>query len=170
MSVAIDIDGVAGGDRPGSRRWEAGTRRVAERWEDERAPRPRHGTRRSVDTRRPGGRPLAYGAARVPVSRVPHARTGQEVGWGAMVVAALAATLVVFGFFGLAQWTAGDSVPDRTEVVQVRAGESLGDVAERVVPGGAVEQVVARIAELNALSGSGLHPGQSLIVPVSSAG
>lgn len=157
MSVAIDIDGFGGGE------WEAG-RRSGERVLG------RPGTRRQVDTRRPGGRPVSYDGSRVRVSRAAHVPPAQDVGWAAVVVGMLATALVVAGLFGLAQWRSGSDVATATEVVRVHPGESLGDVAGRVVPGAPVDRVVERIVELNALGGSGLHPGQTLIVPVSVTG
>lgn len=167
MSVAADIYGDGPGrftastdPWPGDGVWPVGQARADRRVD----PRVEH------DLRRPSGRPLSYERHRVAVSRAPHGRGEQEVGWGAVLVGTLATALVLAGFLGLAQWRVGDAVPNRTEVVQVRGGESLGDLAARVSPGVVVEQVVERIVELNALSGSGLHPGQSLIVPVSTAG
>lgn len=151
MSVAMDIGGVAGGDR------DRTATRVG-------------GSRRPVDPTRPGGAPFSYDTPRVSVSRAPHRREVEDVSWGTVFVGMAATALIVAGLFGLAQLRSGDAVPTGTEVVQVREGESLGDVASRVVPDAPASQVVARIVELNALSGSGLHPGQSLIVPVSAVG
>jgi hypothetical protein len=64
----------------------------------------------------------------------------------------------------------GPAVPAATTVVQVGAGETLWDVARRVVPGTPVAAVVQRIRELNGLDGSSVHAGQPLVVPDGSAG
>ncbi|MFF0814062.1 LysM peptidoglycan-binding domain-containing protein [Rhodococcus sp. NPDC003318] len=157
MSVAMDISGVAGGDGAAGGDRKRTATRVG-------------GARRQVDPTRPGGRPLSYETARIRVSRAPHERGVEDVGWSTVVVGMIATALVVAGLFGIAQLRSGGTVPARTDVVQVREGESLTDIAGRVVPDAPASRVVARIVELNALSGSGLHPGQSLIVPVSTVG
>ncbi len=60
----------------------------------------------------------------------------------------------------------GVAVPARTTVTVVSGGESLTDVARRVSPGVDAEVVVARIRELNGVSGSLVAPGRPLVVPV----
>lgn len=55
----------------------------------------------------------------------------------------------------------GGAVP--TDVVG--PGETLWDVAERNDPDGDPRVTVQRIADLNGLSGSIVHPGQRLLVP-----
>jgi hypothetical protein len=56
-------------------------------------------------------------------------------------------------------------VPAGTSVAVVGAGESLDDVAGRVAPGADAGAVVARIRELNDLTGSAVAPGRPLVVP-----
>lgn len=158
MSVATDIFGGPGSTGGGPSRGSASGRVVDTRRRIER--------RQDADVR-PGGRPLSYERPRAATSRTPHRSDTQEVGWGAVVITALVTALVMAGFLGLAQWRTSDAVPDRTAVVQVRGGESLGDVAARVAPGVDTWQVVDRIVDLNALSESAVHPGQTLVVPVS---
>ncbi|KAA2254975.1 LysM peptidoglycan-binding domain-containing protein [Solihabitans fulvus] len=57
------------------------------------------------------------------------------------------------------------AVPDRTATVQVHAGETLWDVAQRMAPGSEPSAVVERIKQLNGLGGTSVYPGQSLTVP-----
>lgn len=154
MGVAIDIDGGTGEAPPPRRR----TRAV------------RSPVRRRPATRRPGGRPLAHRTGGATFSRAAHGRPAPRAGGGVLVIAALATALAIVGFACLGAGSVDGAVPTRTVVVQVRSGESLGDIAARTAPGAVVEQVVARIVEMNALAGSGVHPGQSLVVPVPAAG
>jgi predicted Zn-dependent protease len=78
----------------------------------------------------------------------------------ATVTAVVAAGLLVLR--GVA---ADDGVPQRTAVVDVRSGETLWDLAERVAPRSSPPAVVERIRELNGMQGSTVHPGQPLLVP-----
>ncbi len=55
--------------------------------------------------------------------------------------------------------------PAATEVVHVRAGESLNSVAARVAPDLPRQAVIDEIARMNEMSGSGLQVGQALLVP-----
>jgi hypothetical protein len=120
--------------------------------------------------RRPGGRPLSYSGAPAPVrvSRAPHAPTRGQVrrrrlaAWVAISVLGVAA---VAGLVALRS-AGADAVPVATSVVQVRAGESLSELAGRVAPGAPTYAVVERIVSLNGLSGAVVRPGESLVVPV----
>lgn len=127
------------------------------------------GSRRSDSRQRPAGF-VSYERARVPRSRAPHGRARTQVEFPTMLAGLLCSALVALGLFGLAQLRSNPTVPGATAVVQVRGGESLGQLAARVAPQARVDQVVERIVELNALEGAGVHAGQSLVVPVSSAG
>ena len=61
---------------------------------------------------------------------------------------------------------AASAGPVETRTAVVRSGQSLWDVAQDT--GAAdVAETVAQIRELNSLEGSLVHPGQSLLVPVS---
>ena len=51
-------------------------------------------------------------------------------------------------------------------MIQVQAGESLHQVAQRVAPDAPVGQVAERIRELNQLDSVALDAGQTLIAPV----
>lgn len=77
---------------------------------------------------------------------------------------ALSVILTVFGATSAATGEAGTPVPTRTVVVQ--EGDTLWAIAGDIAGPGEVREVVHRIQELNALSGSGLSVGQQLAVPV----
>jgi hypothetical protein len=88
----------------------------------------------------------------------------------AMVVLALVLGVLVGVLVSLAGPAAGaaapvGAVPASTTVTVVSGGESLTEVARRVSPGAEADAVVARIRELNGLSGSGVAPGRVLVVP-----
>ena len=111
------------------------------------------------------------------------------------VAGCLLAALVVFGLFGVWNWrvggpagadvaqpvaasvagaqagdaggASGASGPATTAVVEVRAGESLPDLAARIAPGVPVGDVVATILDMNGLSGEAVHAGQVLLAPAS---
>jgi hypothetical protein len=88
----------------------------------------------------------------------------EELGWLAAVAAM--AFLVVF-LFGLVGAGAGDlSVPPRTKVVQVQAGQTLWGLATHFAPRSDPHAVVQRIVQLNSLDGGVARVGQSLEVPV----
>nr|WP_052477895.1 LysM peptidoglycan-binding domain-containing protein [Kibdelosporangium sp. MJ126-NF4]CEL14830.1 hypothetical protein [Kibdelosporangium sp. MJ126-NF4]CTQ96539.1 hypothetical protein [Kibdelosporangium sp. MJ126-NF4] len=71
----------------------------------------------------------------------------------------------VLGVGSVAGALTADVVPERTAVVWVQPGESLWDVAERSAPGYDTEAVIARIHELNEISGNNVLAGQALQVP-----
>ncbi|GAA1480557.1 hypothetical protein GCM10009624_09970 [Gordonia sinesedis] len=137
-------------------------------------------TGREVGTRRIANRPAAQ---RRPVDRRPAAPApvGTRCGGGAAARAAhlrrratAAAVLVgiglamlvwVIGTVGANYQEASTPSPTRTEVVHVRAGESLTAIAERVAPDVPREVVIADIVDLNQMSGSGLRVGQPLLAP-----
>ena len=104
------------------------------------------------------------------VSRADHARGANDVGWRMVLASVVITAGVLCGLVGVAQLATTDGVSNSaaTEVVQVQQGESLAALAARISPELPVAQVVERIMELNAMSNSALHPGQSLIVPSSS--
>ena len=74
------------------------------------------------------------------------------------------AALTVFGSHSAATGEAGAPVPTRT--VEVGEGDTLWVIASEVAEPGQVRDMVHRIQELNALSGSGLQVGQEIAVPV----
>jgi hypothetical protein len=81
-----------------------------------------------------------------------------------LFVVALTVLATVFGATSAATGEAGTPVPTRTVVVH--EGDTLWAIAGEVAAPGEVREMVHRIQELNALSGSGLVLGQELAVPV----
>jgi predicted Zn-dependent protease len=80
------------------------------------------------------------------------------------------AAVVALAFVGLGSFAGamtGADVPKTTTVVRVAPGESLSELAARMAPGSDVDAVVAKIRELNVLSGSAVTSGQPLTVPFS---
>lgn len=139
------------------------------------------GPERQRSTSRPAagavdyGRGLRHGSAGTQVSRAPgpsHGRKRSLSGLSAVVATFVITAGVVAGLDAIANLRLAqtDSVPTSTDSVQVRRGESLGDVAARVAPEAPVAQVVDRIVELNAMPGAEVRPGQVLISPVSYGG
>ncbi|AQA21299.1 putative dNA-damage-inducible protein [Rhodococcus sp. MTM3W5.2] len=110
---------------------------------------------------------VEYGRAPMPVSRAVHGRRRRDGGIGALLVGMLLSAVAVAGLLGIAQARSNPQFAlGETAVVQVQGGETLSDVASRVAPASRVEQVVARILDLNAMSGASVQAGQSLVVPV----
>ena len=82
-----------------------------------------------------------------------------------LVGAGLAALVWTIGLIGADYQEATTPSPTGTEVVHVRAGESLNTLADRVAPDVPREVVVADIIDLNDMSGSGVRVGQPLLAP-----
>lgn len=82
-----------------------------------------------------------------------------------MVGGALAALVWVVGIVGSNYAASVTPAPVGTEVVHVRAGDSLSSIASRVAPGVPQQAVIDQIVARNDLSGSGLHVGQALVAP-----
>lgn len=123
---------------------------------------------RRRDPRRPDSGAVRYRADHVRVSQADHHSVDVDVSWRTMLmtVLATAAILLGFGVVAYAVTASGEAgLTETTEVVQVGSGESLTDVAARIAPQLPARQVVDRIMDLNALSNSSLHSGQSLVVP-----
>ncbi|MGE2690057.1 LysM peptidoglycan-binding domain-containing protein [Mycolicibacterium pulveris] len=126
------------------------------------------GARRRPPARRPGGAPVKYRGTGVVMSRAPHRR--RPITPATTVVLALIAAAITV-WLGLVAQFGGvvgnpDAVPSRLAVVQVHAGETLNQVAQRVAPDAPVGAVVERIRELNELDSAVLDAGQTLIAPV----
>lgn len=124
------------------------------------------------DSRRPASGQVGYRTSPAGLSSAAHPLPRRKPRSGGPIVticAALLTAFVVASMIGLAHLRAGDvtSTPGATAVVQVRGGETLSDVAVRIAPDSPVGQVVAEIIELNAMSGAGVHAGQTLITPAS---
>lgn len=132
----------------------------------------RPGVQRPVP-RRPAVAALPYRGTGVPMSYAPHTR--RQVSTSVTVALAGLAALITLWLGALAQSGAQRSaapalapvVPDRLAVVQVNAGETLQQLAGRVAPDAPVEQVVARIRDLNKLDSVSVNAGRTLIAPVS---
>ena len=116
------------------------------------APRPKHRKRARSSARVATCTPVIRRRRRVAVS----------------ILVGLGVFLGVVGVGMFAGSLAGDSVPDRTSVVWVQPGETLWEVAERSAPGYDTAAVVARIHELNEISGNNVLAGQALQVPIAS--
>jgi predicted Zn-dependent protease len=87
------------------------------------------------------------------------------------VAAACLSALITLWLGWIAHFSAGGSaetvaVPDQLAVVHVQAGETLQQLAGRMVPGAPVAQVVERIRDLNNLDSAAIGAGQTLIAPV----
>ena len=126
------------------------------------------GTRRRPSSGRPGGAPVRYRGTGVLMSRASHRRrpiTPVTTVLLALLAAGITVWLGLVAQFGGVVGTSAP-VPARLAVVQVQAGETLQQVAQRVAPDAPVGQVVERIRELNRLDSVALDAGQTLIAPV----
>lgn len=85
--------------------------------------------------------------------------------WLASVAAISCGFVVLLGLFGVSGGAPGG---DGTAVVQVRAGDTLWGVANRVAPDSDPRAVVQRIVELNGLDASSAEVGSHLVVPTES--
>ena len=121
-----------------------------------------HGVRRTLVLERPhggsGARPLRL------------TRRGRRLARTVVVALALVTLLVlsVAGRAATSQAGDGPAVPATTTVV-VQPGETLWSVARGLSADTDVRETIARIQELNGLSGTAanaVRPGQQLIVPV----
>jgi LysM domain len=94
-------------------------------------------------------------------ARIQAPRPGRVVRW----VTAAAVTLAVIGGLAWLGQAPAPGVPAETMVIQVGAGETVWDVAQRVAPKSDQRAVVERIRQLNGMAGSAIQPGQQLQVP-----
>jgi hypothetical protein len=123
---------------------------------------------RRARSQRPAGAAIRYRGTGVLVSRASHRR--RPITPATTVVLALIAGAITV-WLGLVAQSGGvvggeAAIPARLAVVQVQAGESLAQVAQRVAPDAPVGDVVAQIRELNELETVALDAGQTLIAPV----
>lgn len=125
------------------------------------AKKPPRKRQRRVETKAPrvAGRPSRTRVAACS----PVIRRRRRV--AASILIGLGMFLAVLGVGALANAFTANTVPDRTAVVWVQPGETLWDVAERSAPGYNPEAVVARIHELNDITGNTVLAGQALQVP-----
>lgn len=124
--------------------------------------------RRRPQPQRPAGAPLNYRSTGVLMSRASHRR--RPVTPLATVVLALVAAAITVWLGLVAQLGAHESpappAPARLAVVQVQAGESLEQLAQRIAPDASVGSVVDQIRDLNELDSASVDAGQTLIAPV----
>ncbi len=140
--------------------------------------RPASVTRVVIDPTAPARRPFPPSVRRVrrrsrvatcSGSAAPSLMGSRLTRRGRVVVAAVWLALLGAAV-GVVAWT--DSTPesrpdpDVTTTVEVRAGDTLWDIAGQLTPGADLRETVALIAELNDLGPtSALRPGQTLVVP-----
>lgn len=121
--------------------------------------------RRAAGAVRPGRERWPVGRV-VPRAPQPAAGdAGRRSGdWLWLTSVAISTFLIVMlvGLFGVrdAPTTGG------TALVEVRAGDTLREIAERVVPGADPRAVVDRIVEVNGPGAAAAEPGRLLLVPV----
>ena len=104
------------------------------------------------------------------MSRAAHPVRHQVSTSATVALAGLAALITlwlgVLAQFSGARVAAPAAVPERLTVVQVHAGETLQQLASRMVPDAPVAQVVERIRDLNKLESPAVDAGQTLIAPL----
>ncbi|MDA3649622.1 LysM peptidoglycan-binding domain-containing protein [Saccharopolyspora indica] len=115
-----------------------------------------------VSRPRDGEQRLVSGAAARPAARVRARRSGEWL-WLTSVAIFTFLIVMLVGLFGVrdAPTTSG------TALVEVRPGDTLWGIADRVAPNSDPRAVVARIAELNGLDATSVRTGRLLVVPVS---
>jgi hypothetical protein len=124
------------------------------------------GARRGPQPHRPAGTPLNYRGTGVLMSRASNRR--KKVTPLATVVLALVAAGITVWLGLIAEMAAPEApaTPPRLAVVQVQAGESLEQLAQRIAPDASVGAVVDEIRDLNELKTAAVDAGQTLIAPV----
>jgi hypothetical protein len=123
--------------------------------------------RRGPQPNRPAGSPLNYRGTGVLMSRASNRR--KKVTPLTTVVLALVAAGITVWLGLVAEMAAPESpanIPPRLAVVQVQAGESLEQLAQRIAPDASVGSVVDEIRDLNELKTAAVDAGQTLIAPV----
>ena len=103
------------------------------------------------------------------MSHAPHTR--RPVSTAVTVSLAGLAALITLWLGSLASFSGDSSAApvsgsDQLAVVQVQAGETLQQLAQRVSPGTPAAQTVDRIRDLNKLDSSAIDAGQTLIAPL----
>ncbi len=124
--------------------------------------------RRGPRQHRPAGAAVHYRGTGVLMSRASHRRrpvTPIATVLLALVAAAITVWLGLVAHVGAAPESA-TPVPGRLAVVELQAGESLEQLAQRVAPDAPVGAVVDEIKDLNKLGSAVVGPGKTLIAPV----
>jgi len=88
-------------------------------------------------------------------------RRGRAVVLSLLVLVASVASAVLFTTASRAESQAATPAP----TVTVETGDTLWDIAVRVMPGQDGQSAVAELRRINRLDGYGLSPGQILILP-----
>jgi LysM repeat protein len=118
---------------------------------------------RSASTGAAAPRPVA-GSDAVPLRLT---RRGRRLARTAIVLLAVLAALLLSVASRQTPVQAGTGpATSATTTVVVQPGQTLWTVARSLSPDADARETVARIQELNGLTGSSVRPGQSLIVPV----
>ncbi|WP_018179865.1 LysM peptidoglycan-binding domain-containing protein [Jongsikchunia kroppenstedtii] len=136
-----------------------------------RGPRDGRGGRVRPYGQRPGGRPMSAspaGTACAGMPREPRSVYARRRAWavGILVGLGLAITVFVVGLVGNGIEQATLPASAQTEVVHVKPGETIGDVAQRVAPTMPSSVVIDKILDLNDLPNAQLMAGQPLLAPV----
>lgn len=110
--------------------------------------------------------PRLVAAPRVarPVVCAPR-RPVRGVGWLVLIGVLVFVVTLSIGWAGGGGRSGAAPVPQSAALVQVRPGETLWDIAQRLAPASSPDAVVARIRQLNSLSGDVVRPGELLAVP-----
>jgi hypothetical protein len=118
------------------------------------------------DNRRPSTRPRPLAVRQIaPDPAACHVRPQRHPAVQFVAYATVAAVFAALLSLLYLHVSGATTVPERTSVVHVQAGETLWEIAERNAPNSDPEAVVARIRDLNALPDSDVTPGQALVVP-----
>lgn len=128
----------------------------------------RRTSNRRPQSRRPAGAPLRYERTGVLMSRASHRPkriTPLTTVLLSLVAAAITVWLGLVAQLGTSAVPA-EEMPSQLAVVQVQAGESLQQLAQRVAPDAPVGAMVDQIKELNELKTAAVDAGQTLIAPV----
>jgi len=128
----------------------------------------RQAARRRPESSRPASTPVRYQRTGVLMSRASHRRrpiTPLTTVLLSLVAAAITVWLGLVAQLGATAEPA-EQMPSQLAVVQVQAGESLQQLAQRVAPDAPVGAVVDQIRELNELHSAAVDAGQTLIAPV----
>jgi hypothetical protein len=112
-------------------------------------------------------RPEGVVSAAVPVSvrtRLHLTKRGRSV-LALLVIVPMLALTAAFALNGGGAAASSSTGRTHFEHVTVASGETLWQIAEQVAPNADPRDVVADIASLNDISGSGIVAGQSLAIP-----
>jgi len=120
---------------------------------------------------RPGGAAMPASHAGTACSGMPRTRPSvyaRRRAWavGILVGLGLAITVFAVGLVGNGIEQATTPAVTQTEIVHVKPGETIGDVAQRVAPTMPSSIVINKILDLNDLPNAQLSAGQPLLAPL----